>query len=205
MPLVTHFASVRGYDFDMEREVLMKAITGCYDALRVQRGWGIAEVAKELGVHYETARRLRAGEIKEPSFALVAELHRLANRSLDQWIGIASQPLGPDAALAEKRIRELIVDQLGILLARGITGQGNLSLPMESLTEEGVLPVANAATVSGWGFQAPNGQMEDALLQAGKTLMQAGDSLLRAGRAIEDGQVEESAGRSKRQPRVTGH
>jgi transcriptional regulator with XRE-family HTH domain len=189
----------------MEREVLMKAITGCYDALRVQRGWGIAEVAKELGVHYETARRLRAGEIKEPSFALVAELHRLANRSLDQWIGISSQPLGPDAVLAEKRIRELIVDQLGILLARGITGQGNLPLKLDGLPEDGVLPVANAVAATDWGYQAPNGQMEDALLQAGKTLMQAGDSLLRAGRAIEDGQGDVPTGRGKRHAGVNGH
>jgi transcriptional regulator with XRE-family HTH domain len=189
----------------MEREVLMKAITGCYDALRVQRGWGIAEVAKELGVHYETARRLRAGEIKEPSFALVAELHRLANRSLDQWIGISSQPMGPDAVLAEKRIRELIVDQLGILLARGLTGQGNLPLRLDGLAEEGgVLPVANGIA-SDWSFQAPNGQMEDALLQAGKTLMQAGDSLLRAGRAIEDGQGDAPIGRGKRHAGVNGH
>jgi transcriptional regulator with XRE-family HTH domain len=192
----------------MEREVLMKAITGCYDALRVQRGWGIAEVAKELGVHYETARRLRAGEIKEPSFALVAELHRLANRSLDQWIGIASQPLGPDAALAEKRIRELIVDQLGILLARGLTGQpGNLPLKLADgiASDDGLVAVQTGVSDT-WGFQAPNGQMEDALLHAGKTLMQAGDSLLRAGRAFDDGKVEtQQPGRSKRQSGVSGH
>jgi len=109
----------RRYTLIVERTTLLQAIKDCFSALRIHHGWGIAEVAEKLGVHYETARRLRAGEIKDPSFSLICGLHGLAHRSMDNWAGTVS----PGLDVAEERIRELVLDQLQIMLGRTRTAQ----------------------------------------------------------------------------------
>lgn len=57
----------------------------------------MGRLAEELGIHRQSLRRLRTGEVEEPSFPVVAKLFKLANRSLDRLVGIEigeHQPLG---------------------------------------------------------------------------------------------------------------
>jgi hypothetical protein len=151
----------------VEDLALILAVRKCFETLRVRHGWGIAEAAQHLGVHYETARRLRAGEIKAPSFMLVADLHRLAQHSLDDWLGITDRPAGAvdGSGPTEDSIREMVLDQLGIILTRGLT-IGRASKSEAEMPAQGSSP-GDADTAPS---ASPASQTEEALLTAGRAL-----------------------------------
>lgn len=94
----------------------MQAVAQCFEDLRVAYDWGVADVARELKVHYETVRRLKEGKIKDPSFAMVAGLHQLAGRSMDPLIGL-KPTLGIPMAM-EDADEQLILEAAKIALAR---------------------------------------------------------------------------------------
>ena len=154
---------------------MMEAVKGCFESLRVRQGWGIGEIAEHLGVHYETARRLRAGEIKEPSFNLVAGLHRLAERSLDAWVGTTGMASASvdGSTLMEDGVREMVLAQLGVILKRGLTmrlaptgHEGSMALePAEGLGAGWAVDTETRTTV-----RTESRQTEDVLLKAGKAL-----------------------------------
>jgi hypothetical protein len=160
--------ALRRYNSFVERTTLMRAIKDCFEALRIHHGWGIAEVAQQLGVHYETARRLRAGEIKEPSFTLVSGLHSLAQRSIDNWVGISPTATAAGASLMEDRVRELVADQLGQMLTRGLT----LQLPLGANGEVIEDGMATRFKSTPWVLNTETRHTEDALLKAGQTLVE---------------------------------
>lgn len=64
----------------------------------------MGRLAEELGIHRESLSRLRSGEIEQPKFPVVAKLFKLANRSLDQLVGIE---IGVSAPLTEEERAEL--------------------------------------------------------------------------------------------------
>lgn len=168
MPIVHPEVVPRRYNRVVERTTLMRAIKECFEAVRIHHGWGIAEVAQRLDVHYETARRLRAGEIKEPSFTLVAGLHSLAQRSMDSWVGITPAAGTSANGMMEDRVRELVVDQLGLMLTRGLTLQLPMGANGEALEEH---PVLGARSV-GWAVNTETRPTEDALFRAGQALVE---------------------------------
>lgn len=84
----------------------MQAIRECIHSVTSQEGWNLGRLAEELGIHRESLSRLRSGEIDQPKFPVVAKLFKLANRSLDQLVGIDAGGAGP---LGAEERRELDV------------------------------------------------------------------------------------------------
>ncbi len=81
----------------------MEAIKECVAIIVSRPGWTMQRLADDLGIHYESLRRLKAGRFKEPPFHLVAEIFRRVPRSLDELAGITSSPQ-PELTEDEQRL-----------------------------------------------------------------------------------------------------
>lgn len=142
---------------DLDRQLLLDSIERCFDDIRRTRGWGMAEVALALGVHYDTLSKLRNGKIAKPSFDLVAGIHLLAEHSLDELLGISAKAARNGQSdqrltLVENQIKGLmamlgqVMIQVGIPAETETVAAGASDAPIPADLRQGVLGAAKAGS-----------------------------------------------------------
>jgi transcriptional regulator with XRE-family HTH domain len=69
---------------------IVESIAACVKTVLAQPDWNMKRLASELNVTPDTIRKVLRGDIAEPRFSFVAGIHIIANRSLDEVLGIDS-------------------------------------------------------------------------------------------------------------------